>query len=169
MLRERLLASTLGFVGLVAVSVVAQNPGDPANIANVADIANVAGNPKCEACERAPSSVREPYSVASPEWYKNGHFDPEKRTKKLSRQLKLTADQQSQMLDTLQSTKSQMEAVWSDRSLTRKVRNRKLALIRQASNAQICAFLEKEQNAKLVRIRNSYAYHDSSPPNWFSR
>jgi hypothetical protein len=33
MLRERLLASTLGFVGLVAVSVVAQNPGDPANIA----------------------------------------------------------------------------------------------------------------------------------------
>jgi hypothetical protein len=169
MLRERLLASTLGFVGLVAVSVVAQNPGDPANIANVADIANVAGNPKCEACERAPGSVREPYSVASPEWYKNGHFDPEKRTKKLSRQLKLTADQQSQMLDTLESTKSQLEAVWSDRSLSRKVRNRKLALIRQASNDQICAFLEKEQNAKLVRIRNSYAYHDSSPPNWFSR
>src|SRR5580700_5652894 len=122
MLRERLLASTLGFVGLVAVSVVAQNPGDPAN-----------------------------------------------RTQKLSRQLKLTADQQSQMLDTLESTKSQLEAVWSDRSLSRKVRNRKLALIRQASNAQICAFLEKEQNAKLVRIRNSYAYHDSSPPNWFSR
>jgi hypothetical protein len=169
MLRERLLASTLGFVGLVAVAVVAQNPGDPANIANVADIANVAGNPKCEACERAPRSVREPYSVASPEWYKNGHFDPAKRTKKLSRQLKLTADQQSQMLDTLESTKSQLEAAWSDRSLSRKVRNRKLALIRQASNAQICAFLEKEQNAKLVRIRNSYAYHDSSPPNWFSR
>src|SRR5580692_9245906 len=169
MLRERLLASTLGFVGLVAVSVVAQNPGDPANIANVADIANVAGNQKCELCERAPSSLREPYSVASPEWYKNGHFDPAKRTQKLSRQLKLTADQRSQMLDTLESTKSQLEAVWSDRSLSRKVRNRKLALIRQASNDQIRAFLEKEQNAKLVRIRNSYAYHDSSPPNWFSR
>ena len=163
MLRERLLASTLGFVGLVAVSVVAQNPGDPANIANVA------GNQKCELCERVPSSLREPYAIASPEWYKNGHFDPAKRTQKLSRQLKLTADQQSQMLDTLESTKSQLEAVWSDRSLSRKVRNRKLALIRQASNDQIRAFLEKEQNAKLVRIRNSYAYHDSSPPNWFSR
>jgi hypothetical protein len=163
MLRERLLASTLGFVGLVAVSVVAQNPGDPANIANIE------GNQKCELCERAPSSLREPYAVASPEWYKNGHFDPAKRTQKLSRQLKLTADQQSQMLDTLESTKSQLEAVWSDRSLSRKVRNRKLALIRQASNDQIRAFLEKEQNAKLVRIRNSYAYHDSSPPNWFSR
>jgi hypothetical protein len=159
MLRERLLASTLGCVGLVAVSVVAQNPGDPANIA---------GNQKCELCERT-SSLREPYAVASPEWYKNGHFDPAKRTQKLSRQLKLTADQQSQMLDTLESTKSQLEAVWSDRSLSRKVRNRKLALIRQASNDQIRAFLEKEQNAKLVRIRNSYAYHDSSPPNWFSR
>jgi hypothetical protein len=158
MLRERLLASTLGFVGLVAVSVVAQNPGDPANIANVADIANVAGNPKCEACERAPSSVREPYSVASPEWYKNGHFDPEKRTKKLSRQLKLTADQQSQMLDTLESTKSQFEAVRSDRSLSRKVRNCRLALIRQASNDRIRAFLDKQQNAELRQIR-SYVYN----------
>ena len=149
MLRERLLASTLGFVGLVAVSVVAQNPGDPAN---------VAGNQKCELCERAPSSLREPYAVASPEWYKNGHFDPAKRTQKLSRQLKLTADQQSQMLDTLESTKSQLEAVWSDRSLSRKVRNCKLALIRQASNDRIRALLDKQQNAQLRQIR-SYVYN----------
>jgi predicted GIY-YIG superfamily endonuclease len=67
-----------------------------------------------------------------PEWYQNGHFDPAKRTKELSKQLKLTADQQSQMLDTLESTKSQLEAVRSDRSLSRKARNCKLALIRQA-------------------------------------
>src|SRR5580692_4051838 len=161
MLRERLLASTLGFVGLVAVSVVAQNPGDPANIANVA------GNQKCELCERAPSSLREPYAVASPEWYKNGHFDPAKRTQKLSKQLKLTADQQSQMLNTLESAKSQLETARSDRSLSRRVRKCKLAMIRQASNDQIRAFLDNKQNAKLVRIENSYAYRVETPANWW--
>jgi hypothetical protein len=93
-------------------------------------------------------------------------FRSGERTKELSKQLKLTADQQSQMLDTLDSTKSQLEAVRSDRSLSRKVRNCKLALIRQASNDQISAFLEKKQNAKLARIR-SYKYNvDRSPVNW---
>ena len=97
-----------------------------------------------------------------PEWYQNGHFDPAKRTKELSKQLKLTADQQSQMLDTLESTKSQLEAVRSDRSLSRKVRNCKLALIRQASNDQINAFLEKKQNTTFFRIRAAYAARSSA-------
>jgi hypothetical protein len=59
-----------------------------------------------------------------------------------------------------------LEAARSDRSLSRKVRNCKLALIRQASNDQISAFLEKKQNATLARIR-SYKYNvDRSPVNW---
>jgi hypothetical protein len=70
------------------------------------------------------------------------------------------------MLDTLESAKSQLDGVRSDRSLSRKVRKCKLALIRQASNDQIRAFLDKKQNAKLVRIQKSYAYHDDTPPNW---
>ena len=158
----------LVFIGLIAVSAVAQSPGDPANIANTMNTVDF-HNQKCPCVDHTQPCGCARTSGSSPEWYQNGHFDPAKRAKELSKQLKLTPDQQSQMLDTLESTKSQLEAVRSDRSLSRKVRNRKLALIRQASNAQICAFLEKEQNAKLVRIRNSYAYHDSSPPNWFSR
>lgn len=142
-LKERLIVTILGFVGLIAVSAVAQN---------------VRGNQKCPLCNCVPSSARPRCAVSSPAWYENGHFDPAKRTQKLSRQLKLTADQQSQMLDTLESTKSQLEAVRSDRSLSRKVRNCKLALIRQASNDRIRALLDKQQNAQLRQIR-SYVYN----------
>ena len=45
-LRERLLASTLVFVGLLAISAVAQNPGDPANVANIPNIPNIMDNQK---------------------------------------------------------------------------------------------------------------------------
>ena len=163
MLKQCLLLSALGLIGLIAVSAVAQNPGDPANIAN---IPNIMDNQKCPLCECVSTSARGPCSkwwkwspnqVSSPEWYQNGHFDPAKRTEELSKRLKLTVDQQSQMLDILESTKSQLEAARSDRSLSRKVRNCKLALIRQSSNDQINAFLEKKQDATFFRIRAAYA------------
>jgi len=156
MLKRCLLLSTLAFVGLLAISAVAQNPGDPANIANNANIIhfhNQKGRPLCRECTNLHAcNMPESYSA----WYQNGHFDPAKRTEQLSKRLKLTADQQSQMLDTLESTKSQLEAERSDRSLSRKVRNCKLALIRQASDDQIRALLEEKQYAKLVRIRSPY-------------
>jgi hypothetical protein len=157
MLRERLVASTLAFLGFIAVSVVAQNPGDPANIANVANIPNIVDNQKCRPLCRECTNLRAcTMPASSPEWYQDGHFDPAKRTEELSKRLKMTADQQSQMLDALESTKSQLEAVRSDRSLSRKVRNCKLALIRQASKDQIRAFLEQKQYAKLERIWKGY-------------
>ncbi|MFZ0300224.1 MAG: hypothetical protein WAM13_17875 [Candidatus Sulfotelmatobacter sp.] len=164
MLKQCLLLSTLGFIGLLAALAVGQNPGDPANIANTENIINnQKRRPLCQECTNLRACT---IPVSSSAWYQNGHFDPAKRTKELSKQLKLTAHQQSQMLDTLESTKSQLEAVQSDRSLSRKVRNCKLAVIRQASNDQISAFLEKKQNAELARIR-SYKYNvDRSPPNW---
>jgi predicted GIY-YIG superfamily endonuclease len=143
MSKQCLHLSALGFAGLIAVSALAQN---------------IADNQKCSLCECVPASAHARCAVASPAWYENGHFDPAKRTRELSKELKLTADQQSQMLNTLESAKSQLEAVRSDQSLSRKVRKCKLALIRQASNDQISALLDKKQNTKLARIR-SYAYN----------
>lgn len=155
--KQCLRLSALGLVGLIAVSAAAQNPGDPANIANVANIPNIVDNqkrrPLCRECTNLRACTM---PVSSPEWYRNGHFDSAKRAEQLTKRLKLTADQQSQMLDTLESTKSQLEAVRSDRSLSRKVRNCKLALIRQASDDQIRAFLEEKQYAKLERMRRAY-------------
>jgi hypothetical protein len=155
MLKQCLLLSALGFVGLLAVFAVAQNPGDPANIANNSNIIHFHNLPLCQECTNLHACTMPESSSA---WYQNGNFDPAKRTEQLSKRLKLTADQQSQMLDTLESTKSQLEAVRSDRSVSRKVRNCKLALTRQASKDQIRAFLEEKQYAKLERILRGYVY-----------
>jgi|SRR5580692_4799688 hypothetical protein len=161
MLKRCLLLSALG---LIAVSAGAQNVMDPAGAKFFDENAVVRdGNQKCVPLCRECSDLRAcNMPAASAAWYQNGHFDPAKRAEELSKRLKLTAGQQSQMLDTLESTKSQLEAVRSDRSLSRKVRNCRLALIRQASNDQMGAFLEKKQNATLVRIRNAYAARSSA-------
>jgi hypothetical protein len=167
MLKQCLLLSALGFVGLIAVSALGQNIMDPAGAKFFDDAAVRNGNRRCPCVDHASVCGCVRTSASSPEWYQNGHFDPAKRTKELTKQLKLTADQQSQMLDTLKSTKSQLEAVRSDRSLSRKVRNCKLAFVRQASNDQISAFLEKKQNATLARMR-SYKYNVDRSPVEFS-
>jgi hypothetical protein len=139
-LRKCLLALTLGFVGLVALSAVAQN---------------VPRNQSCVSCE-CSSSAGSPCPVAFTVWYGNGYFNPVKQEKKLSKLLKLTADQQSPVLDALKSAQSQLEALRSAPSLSRRVRKCKLALVRQASNDQIRAFLDKKQNARLVWMQTPY-------------
>jgi hypothetical protein len=167
MLKQCLLLSVLGFVGLIAVCALAQNIMDPAGAKFVNDAGVRERNQKCPCVDHSQVCGCVRTSGSSPEWYQNGRFDPAKRTKELSKQLKLTSYQQSQMLDTLESTKSQLEAVRSDRSLSRKVRNCKLAFVRQASNDQVSAFLEKKQNATLARMR-SYKYNVDRSPVEFS-
>src|ERR1700684_4316687 len=71
----------LGVVGLAALSAVAQTG---------------AANPSCLPCE-CSSSAGSGCAAAFTVWYGNGHFDPAKQEKKLSKLLKLTADQQSQV------------------------------------------------------------------------
>jgi hypothetical protein len=158
----------LGFVGLLAISALAQNIMDPAGAKFFDEAVVRDGNQKCRpSCQVCTNLSACTMPASSAAWYQNGNFNPAKRTKELSKRLNLTPDQQSQMLDTLQSTKSQLEAVRSDRSLSRKVRNCKLALIRQASNDQISAFLEKKQNARLERIRRGYTpYVDPFSGSW---
>jgi hypothetical protein len=145
-LKQCLLAPTLG---LVAFSAVAQN---------------VVGNPKCVPCECVPSSARVPCARSSPEWYRNGHFDAAKQTKELTKQLKLTSDQQSQTLDALKSAKSQLEAVRSDNSLSNRDRKCKMALTREASDDQIRAFLDKKQRKKLDWVQRPH--DDFGMVNW---
>jgi hypothetical protein len=90
---------------------------------------------------------------ASPEWYGNGHFDPAKQTKILTKELRLTADEQSQVLDGLKSAKSQLEAARSDNSLSKRDRKCKSASAVRASDGQIPAFLDTKQRKKLDWIQ----------------
>jgi hypothetical protein len=146
-LKQCLLASTLG---LVAFSAVAQN---------------AAGNQKCAPCECVPNAARVPCAQGHAWWYRNGHFDAAKQAKELIKPLKLTADQQSQVLDGLKSAKSQLETARSDNSLSKRDRKCKMALIREASDDEIRVFLDNKQRKKLDRIQNAHPC-DFGPVNW---
>src|ERR1700729_1772105 len=69
------------------------------------------------------------------------HFDPAKRTEMLTKQLKLTSDQQPKVLDILKSEQSQMESLHSDSSMSQDDRRSKMMDIHKASSDQIRGLL----------------------------
>jgi len=75
----------------------------------------------------------------------HGHFDPAKRTEMLTKQLNLTSDQQSKVLDILKSEQSQMEKLHSDSSVSQDDRRTKMMDIHKASSDQIRALLDSDQ------------------------
>lgn len=134
MFRHHLLALTLaGLVATVAPSAIAQN-----------------------------TATTDPQSSTSQKGYKHGDFDPAKRTAKLTRKLKLTADQQPKVQEILTSEKSQLEAVKSDSSSSQDDRRSKMMEIRKASNDQIRALLDSTQQQKWDAMQ-------SRQENWHGR
>ncbi len=86
----------------------------------------------------------------------HGNFDPAKRTEMLTKQLKLTADQQSKVQDILKSEQSQMESLRSDSSTTREERRPKMMEIHKASSDQIRALLDSNQQKKWDAMQSSH-------------
>jgi periplasmic protein CpxP/Spy len=83
----------------------------------------------------------------------NGHWhhgqqDPARRTAELTKQLKLTSDQQPKVLDALQSERSQMESVHQDSSLSQQDRRAKMMEIRKSTDTQIRGLLDSTQQKK---------------------
>ena len=76
------------------------------------------------------------------------HFDPEKRTEMLTKQLKLTSDQQSKVRDILKSEQSQMESLHSDSSLAENDRHAKMMDLHKTSDDQIRTLLDAKQQKK---------------------
>jgi len=94
-------------------------------------------------------------AVQSPEHgYGHRHFDPEQRAAMLTKQLKLTSDQQPKVLDALKSEQSQMEKLRSDSSLSQEDRRSKMMDIRKTSNDQIRALLTADQQKKWDEIQS---------------
>lgn len=77
-----------------------------------------------------------------------GHFDPAERTERLTKELKLTSDQQPKVLDILKSEQSKMQDLRSDSSLSQDDRRSKMMDIRKASDDQIRALLDANQQKK---------------------
>lgn len=95
-----------------------------------------------------------PAGAPSEQWHGQRHFDPEKRTEMLTKQLTLTSDQQSKVLDILKSEQSQMEKLRSDSSLSQDDRRSKMMNIHKASNDQIRALLDSDQQKKWDKMQS---------------
>lgn len=76
-----------------------------------------------------------------------GHqqFDPNRQLQMLTKRLKLTSDQQNQILPILTNRNQQIESLRSDSSLSPKDRHAKMRSIREDSDTQIKAVLNDSQ------------------------
>jgi periplasmic protein CpxP/Spy len=86
--------------------------------------------------------------MAAPMEHGHGHWDPQERTDMLTKRLNLSADQQAKVLDIFKSDHSQMESLRSDSSLSRDERHAKMMDIHKASDEQIRALLDPDQQKK---------------------
>jgi protein CpxP len=118
----------------------------------------------CLACAVTASAVAQDNGSNNPPAAQSGdqpehghrHFDPEKRTEMLTKQLKLTSDQQPKVLDILKSEQSQMETLRSDSSASQEDRHSKMMEIHKSSNDQIRALLTPDQQKKFDEMQSRH-------------
>ncbi len=107
-------------------------------------------------------------SQMAPMGHGHGHWDPQQRTDMLTKRLNLTADQQAKVLDIFKSDQSQMESLRSDSSLSRDERHAKMMSIHKASDEQVRALLDPDQQKKWdeMQERHHEGMHDNgqAPP-----
>jgi len=84
------------------------------------------------------------------------HWDPTQRAEMLGKQLKLSSDQQSKVLDILKSEQSQMEKLRSDSSQSQDDRRSKMMDIRKSSDTQIRALLDSDQQKKWDKMQSEH-------------
>lgn len=95
--------------------------------------------------------------------YGHRHFDPQKRTDMLTKQLKLTSDQQAKVLDVFKSEQSQMGGLRSDTSMSQDDRRAKMMDIHKTSNDQIRALLDQKQQKKWDEIQSQHEHWGHGP------
>jgi len=84
------------------------------------------------------------------------HQDPAKRAEMLTKQLKLTSDQQSKVLEILKSEQSQMENLRSDSSASQEERRSRMMDVRKTSSDQIRALLDSNQQKKWDEMQSRH-------------
>jgi Spy/CpxP family protein refolding chaperone len=95
-------------------------------------------------------SVAAPFAAAqdSPSKDQQSPPYPARRTAELTKQLKLTPDQQTKVQYALQSEHSQMENLRQDISVSQQDRHAKMMEIHKSTNAEIRALLDSNQQQK---------------------
>lgn len=82
-----------------------------------------------------------------------GHMDPEMRTQRLTKMLNLSSDQQAKVLEIFKSDKAQMESLRSDTSVSQADRHAKMMDLHKASDEQVRAVLNANQQKKWDAMR----------------
>jgi periplasmic protein CpxP/Spy len=98
-------------------------------------------------------------------------MDPDMQLKHMTKQLDLSADQQSQIKPILQSRQQQMQALWQDQSVSREDRHAKMQSIQQDTSSKIEAVLNDTQKQKYEAMQSRMREHrmggmqgDQAPP-----
>lgn len=127
--KKSLLTSlvTLLAVGLLSMAAVAQSSAPPPN--------------------DAPSANQQPPTDRGG-WRRGAPPDPAQRTQELTKKLNLTSDQQAKVQDIFKSEQSQMEGLRNDTSTPQQDRRTKMMDIRNATNTQVRALLDADQQKK---------------------
>lgn len=136
-MRKQMFAVLLlvGVIWMVSGAAIAQNSGD----------------------QQGPPAAGEEHG------YGHRHMDPHKHTEMLTKQLKLTSDQQPKVLEILKSQQSQMETLHSDTSLSQDDRHTKMMDIHKASNDQIRALLDANQQKKWDAMQSQHEHWGHGP------
>jgi periplasmic protein CpxP/Spy len=79
-------------------------------------------------------------------------MDPDARLERLSKELKLTDEQKTQLKPILEDQQKQFQALRDDNTLTREKRRSKLQEIRQSTQEQMNSVLTSDQQAKLKKM-----------------
>lgn len=99
-----------------------------------------------------------------------GGMDPDEQLKHMTKQLDLSADQQSQIKPILESQQQQMQALWQDQSVSREDRHAKMQSIHQDASSKIEAVLNDTQKQKYEAMQSRMREHrggrmgDQAPP-----
>jgi periplasmic protein CpxP/Spy len=100
--------------------------------------------------QTVPSTQHEDYGRGRHEG-----MDPTKRTQTLTKQLKLTPDQQAKVHGILQEEQTSIENLRQDSSLSQQDRRANMTQIRNTANDQIRALLTGDQREKWEEIQKS--------------
>jgi len=91
--------------------------------------------------------------------HRHGRMDPDAQLQRMTRQLGLSADQQTQIRPILVDRQQKMEAVWQNQSLSQQDRRSQMMSIRQDSNAKIEAVLTDQQKQKFEEMQERHGRH----------
>ena len=96
-----------------------------------------------------PTSDQQPAAIAPPQGgHKGPRFDPDRRAEMVSKKLNLSADQKTRVADIFKSEQEQMQKIHADASASQQDRRSKMMETHKASNDQVRALLNPDQQKK---------------------